>query len=111
LAAFGGPLMLFFARLSYHYGKMFDVAPEAALEYQKKYSKNQATGNQVPSRPEISYQPFDQIKTLVEIKAKYPQYIKLQQVADAIVMDLRITLVWLCLAGAMALFLAATILF
>ncbi len=94
-------VVILFARLSYHYGKMYQASPAASSEFQREFARSGGAG-QDDRRGEVGYRPFEQLQFLAYLRARYGNDPKALKAIDAVMSDIRLTLGWLAVSGILA---------
>ena len=90
---FALPLLVLFARLSFHYSRLFDASPTLAKAFQAKFAKVPSTDP--GARPDTPYRPLDQIRFLAEARGMFGPGTHLNALLSTVMLDLRLTLAWL----------------
>jgi len=90
---FALPLLVLFARLSFHYSRLFDASPALAAAFQDRFANGPAA---TPgTRPDTPYRPAEQIRFLAEAQALAGPDTQLHKLLGDVIWDLRLTLGWL----------------
>jgi hypothetical protein len=93
LLVFVIPLMVFFARLSIHYGRFFGRFPNQSKAYQTAFAKKNSAA--VSGKTEIIYDPIKQISFLKKQKKLAPNDKELNNIFNALILDLSLTVFWM----------------
>lgn len=114
-AALAIVVVVLFARLSYHYARMYRIVPDMAREFQERFSRQPiqpppAIGT-APGHPEIAYRPHAQIAYLARIRRERVGDDQVRAAITAVITDLRLTLAWLGLCLVLGLSTIASLLF